>query len=249
MATIKLVMDAPVPHRRRRTLRYFFVGMAAAAVVIVGLTFVPEYRKFSAGTFPIAGVLHIHAAIMATWVAAFGCQAYLGATGRTNLHRRVGPYAVAVGWVAWASMIFVETRSLVAHPLPQDVGDFDWMLPGPYVYLTFGILLAWAVRERRRPAWHKRLMTFAMFLALQATIQRFLWIPITYGYWPFALTLDVVLLVPMIGYDLSTLKGRLHPATVRAALLLIGAQALMLGLWGTDLWRGFASVVAHAVRG
>jgi hypothetical protein len=249
MATAELVMDASPPCRRRRPLRYFFVGMAVLSVIILGFAFVPEYRRFAAGAFPIAAVLHVHAAIMAAWVAAFGLQAYLGATGRTNLHRRVGPYAVAVGWVAWTSMIFVEARVLVAHPIPQDVGDYDWMLPGPYVYLAFGILLAWAVHERRRPAWHKRLMTFALFLALQAAIQRFLWIPITYGYWPFALALDVALLVPTVSYDLSTLKGRLHPATIRGALLLIGAQALLLTLWGTDLWRGFASSVAHTVHG
>lgn len=249
MATSEMVMGATAPRHSRRPLRYFFVCLAVAAVVIVGFTFVPEYRKFSTGAFPIAGVLHVHAAIMATWVAAFAVQAYLGATGRTRLHRRVGPYAVAVGWVAWTSMIFVEARALVAHPLPQDAGEYDWMLPGPYVILTFGILLAWAFHERRRPAWHKRLMTFALFLALQAAIQRFLWIPITYGYGPFALALDVALLVPMIAYDLATLRGRLHPATVRGALLLIGVQALLLTLWGTDLWRGFASAVAHAVHG
>jgi hypothetical protein len=248
MATAECVMGAPAPLRRRGPLRYFFVGMAVLAVVILGFAFVPEYRLFVGDAFPIAAVLHVHAAIMAVWVAAFGLQAYLGATGRANSHRRIGPYAIAVGWVAWVSMIFVEVRVLVAHPIPQDVGDYDWMLPGPYVYLTFGILLAWAVHERLRPAWHKRLMTFALFLALQAAIQRFLWIPTTNGYWPFALALDIALLVPMIGYDLTTLKGRLHSATIRGALLLLSAQTLLLTLWGTALWRNFASAVTHAVH-
>ncbi len=249
MTPSELLTAAPESRRRSRPLRHFFVGMAVAAIVILGFTFVPEYREFAAGAFPIAQVLHVHAAIMTAWVAAFAFQAYLGATGRTSLHRRVGPYAVSVGWGAWVSMIFVEMRALVAHPIPRDVSEYDWMLPGPYVYVTFGVLLAWAVHERRRPAWHKRLMTFAVFLTLQAAIQRFLWIPMTYGYWPFALALDFVLLVPMIAYDLSTVEGRLHPATMRGALLLIGAQALLLALWGTALWRGFAFTVVQAVHG
>ena len=249
MATADCVMDAPAPHRRPGPLRYFFVGMVIVATVVLGVAFIPEYRKFAAGAFPIAGVLHVHAAIVTAWVAAFAFQAYLGATGRTNLHRRVGPYALSVGRIAWASMIFVEMRALVAHPIPLEASEYDWLLPGPYVYLTFGILLAWAIHERRRPAWHKRLITFAVFLTLQAAIQRYLWIPITSGYWPFALALDIVLLVPMIGYDLTTLRGRLHPATVRGALLLVGAQALLLALWGTALWRSFAFTVVHAVHG
>jgi len=49
-------------------------------------------------------------------------------------------------------MIFVEMRALVAHPIPREARKYDWLLPGPRVYLTLGILLAWAFHERRRPA-------------------------------------------------------------------------------------------------
>jgi hypothetical protein len=249
MATAEFAIGAAPPRRRRRPGRYFFLSMAILAIVLLMLAFVPEYRRFAAGTFPIARVLHLHAIIMGAWVAAFVVQAYLGATGRTALHRRLGPYAVAIGLLGWASMVFVEFRALVAHPLPANVSDYDWNLPGPLVYLTFPIFLAWAVHERRRPAWHKRLMIFALFLPLLAAIQRYLWIPIDYGYAPFAAFLDVALLTPLAGYDLYTLKGRLHPATVRGTILLLVSQALLFALWGTTAWRQFASVVAHTVHG
>lgn len=248
MAAPEFAID-PMLRGRRRPSPYFFVGMAAFAAAILVFAFVPEYRRYAVGAFPIAGVLHIHAAIMAAWVAAFAVQAYLGATGRTAQHRRVGRFAVAIGWIAWASMIFVETRTLVAHPLPKNPSDYDWNLPGPFVYTTFAIFLAWAVHERRRPAWHKRLMTFALFLSLEAAIQRFVWIPMDFGFAPFALLLDVSLLTPMVAYDIYALKGRPHPATVRGTLLLLCAQALLFLLWGTATWRNFADVVAHAVHG
>ena len=249
MATAELALEPLAPRSRRRPLRFFFVGMATLAVILVLLAFVPEYRKFAGGTFPIAGVLHIHALIMGTWVAAFVVQAYLGATGRTAFHRRVGAYVVAIGCLAWASMIFVEFRALVVHSLPKNPGDYDWNLPGPLVYLTFPVYLAWAVHERRRPAWHKRLMIFALFLPLLAAIQRYLWISADYGYGPFAAALDVSLLLPLVSYDLITLKGRLHPATIRATVLLIGAESLLFLLWGTALWRGFALDVAQTLHG
>jgi hypothetical protein len=92
-------------------------------------------------------------------------------------------------------------------------------------------------------------MTFALFLPLLAAIQRYLWIPIDYGYGPFAAVLDLSLLVPLATYDLYTLKGRFHPATIRATLLLIGSQALLFMLWGTALWRGFALTIAQAIHG
>ena len=228
---------------------FFFCGMAGFAVVILMVAFVPEFRRYAAGTFPIAWILHIHAAIMFAWVGAFALQAYLGATGRTSIHRRTGTYAIALGWLAWASMIFVEFRGLVAHPLPTDLADYDWNLPGPFVYLTFGVFLGWAVWERRRPQWHKRLMTFALFLSIEAAIQRYAWIPRTYAFGGIAVVLDLALLAPLVAYDLRTHRLRLHPSTIQGIAVLCLSEAILFSLWGTTGWRNFASVVAHELHG
>jgi hypothetical protein len=229
-------------------VRYFFPGMAAVAVLIVIIGFGPEVSRFAAGTFPIAWVLHIHAAIMVSWLGAFALQAWLGATRRTALHRRAGPYAVAVGWLACASMMFVEYRTNIAHPQLRTPSDLDWKLPGPFIFLTFGLFLAWAVRERQRPQWHKRLMTFALFVSLDAAMQRFVFIPMDYGFWPFAAALDVLLLAPLAAYDLWSLNGRLHPATVRGTMLLLSCEAVLFALWGTAAWQTFALAVGDWIR-
>lgn len=249
MATSEITLEGTVRNKLHRRLRRFFPGMALLAIAILMLAFVPEFRKFAAGTFPIPWVLHVHAVIMFSWAGGFALQAYLGASGRTSMHRRVGPYAIAIGWLAWASMIFVEFRGMVVHPLPEVVADYDWSLPGPFVYLTFGLFLAWAVYERRRPQWHKRLMTFALFLSIEAAIQRYDWIPRDYGFGGIALALDVFLLVPLVIYDLRALKGRLHPATVGGAVLLFTSEAILFALWGSSEWRHFASTVAHGLHG
>lgn len=249
MATIEPAIEPLLRRPLGRPLRYFFPCMAGFAVVILGAAFVPEFLRYAAGTFPIAWVLHIHAAIMFAWVGAFVLQAYLGATGRTAIHRRTGSYAIGLGWLAWASMIFVELRGFVAHPLPTDPADYDWNLPGPFVYLTFGVFLAWAANERGRPQWHKRLMTFALFLSLDAAMQRFAWIPRNYGFGGIALVLNMSLLAPLFAYDLRTLRGRLHPATIRATLVLLASEAALFSLWGTAGWRNFASIVANRLHG
>jgi len=234
--------------RPKRPFHRFFPGMSLFALAVLIFAFVPEYVQYSQGSFPIAWVLHIHGAIMAAWVGVFSLQAYLGASGRIAQHRKTGNLAVAIGWLAWVSMIFVEWRALIVKAPSDDIRAYDWLLPGPYVYLTFPLFLAWAYRTRQRPEWHKRLITFALFLSLQAALQRFLWIPDRYGYWPFAGVLDVCLLVPLVVYDLSMPKRSLHPATIRGALLLFAAQAILFSLWGTAAWRQFAYAVAHAAR-
>jgi hypothetical protein len=249
MATAELAVSSS--GARRRPLRLFFIFMVAASVAILSLAFVPEFIAYAAGAFPIAPILHVHAAIMVAWVAAFGVQAYLGARGKIVQHQRAGRLAFAIGWLAWASMVFVEWRAMLVHPLPDKLPPYDEFLAGPYIYLTFPIFLAWAYRERRRPMWHKRLMLFALFLSLGAAVQRYVWLPMTdnrAGYWGIAAFLDVALLCPLVAFDLVTLKGRLHPATMRAMAVLFCAQAIMLSLWGSSAWREFAYNYSHALR-
>jgi hypothetical protein len=249
MSAAELAMETRPPRpRRSRRLRYFFPGMAVFSVEIAATGFTPEVRRFAAGTFPIPWILHVHAAIMLAWLGAFALQAWLGATGQTALHRRVGPYAVALGCLACASMVFVELRTNIAHPQLRTPSDLDWKLPGPFVFVTFGAFLAWAVYERRRPQWHKRLMTFAVFLSLDAAIQRFIWIPMDFGFWPFAATLNIFLLAPMIGYDLRTLNGRLHPVTVRGTVVLFLSESVLFALWGTAAWHSFALGIGDWMR-
>ena len=248
MATVDLAMKPVEPLGRSRPRRYFFLGMTAFAGVIVMSAFVPEFRRFAAGTFPIPWILHVHAAVMFAWVASFGVQAWLGATGRTQLHRRVGRYAIASGWLAFASMVFVELRTYVAHPQWITPNDLDWKLPGVFIYLTFAAFLAWAVHERKRPQWHKRLMTFALFLSLDAAIQRWVWIPMDYGFGPFMATIDLFVLVPLVVYDWRTLGGRLHPATVRGMGLLFATEAALLASWGTSAWHHVALAIGSVVR-
>lgn len=249
IAASELALRPAIVRPKPRAGRYFFMGMAALAIAILAAAFVPEFVQFARGTFPIAPILHVHAALMGAWVAAFICQVYLGATGRIALHRKFGLYAFLIGWLAWASMVFVEFRGIIVYPVPTVPRDYDWNLPGPYIYLTFPVYLTWAYYERRRPAWHKRLMTFALFLTLLAAAQRYPWISHKHGYSPLAATIDAALLIPLAVYDLRALKGRLHPATLRGSALLLGSQGILLMLWGTTLWRNFAALVTHALHG
>jgi hypothetical protein len=247
MATVDFAVQRPVPGHRRRRIRKFFIGMTGLALVILMVGFVPEIIRFAAGTFPIPWILHVHAAFMTTWVAGFGLQAWLGATGRVALHRRTGPYVVASGWLAWASMVFVELRTYIAHPAWMTPNDLDWKLPGLFLYLLFATFLTWATVERKRPQWHKRLMMFALFLPAGAGIQRYVWIPMDYGYGPFMAALDLLLLVPLLVYDWRTVGGRLHPATVRGMAVLFAAEAAVLMAWGTEAWRNLALGIGRLV--
>jgi len=251
MTTIPHSAISPVratpPRLSRQGL--FFPGMALLAVVIVLLAFVPEYAGQQHMKPPSSWPVIIHAAIMVAWIVLFFVQAYLGATGHIAQHRRIGNFGFALGWLALLSMMFVHFRGLATHPLPEDRRIYDRLLPFLYVYFSFSVFLVWAYRKRVQPAWHKRLITFALFISLEAAVQRLRWLPSGFGYWFFAAFLDSCLLVPLITFDAVTLKWKLHPATVRGALVILAAQAILFSLWGTNVWRNFAYSLVHTFTG
>lgn len=234
----------------RRFTRYFFVLLGLFGIIIASVVFVPEFFKFAAGTFPIAWILNIHGALMGAWLALFLAQALLASTGHLALHRKLGPFGIALGFPVWASMVLVEMRRKVVYPLDPDFSkEYDFDLPGIYVYTTFLVFFIGAIYQRRRwPAWHKRFMAFATFVALQAAEQRNLWLPrFAPGYWSDVIYLDLFLLVPLIAYDYLSAK-RLHPATIAASCVLLGAQGILLLVWGSPAWRHFAYGLTVALR-
>lgn len=233
-----------------RFTRYFFVLLALLGILIAAVVFLPEFLKFAAGTFPIAWALNIHGALMGAWLALFFAQAILASTGRLALHRKLGTFGIVLGFPVWASMVLVEMRRKLVHPLDPDFSSaYDWDLPGIYVYTTFLVFFIGAIYQRRRwPAWHKRFMAFATFVAVQAAEQRNLWLPrFAPGYWTDAIYLDICLLVPLIAYDYVQAK-RLHPATIAASGILLGAQGVVLIVWGHPGWHHFAYSFTVALR-
>jgi hypothetical protein len=228
-------------HASRYT-RYFFILLALFGIAISAMAFVPQYLKFAAGTFPIALGLHIHGVLMGSWLAIFFAQALLAMKGRLALHRKLGRYGILLGMAVWVSMVLVELRRKVLYPLePEMSEEYDADLASIYVLGTFLFFFVGAIYQRGRwPAWHKRFMTFATIAVLQGPEARNIWLPrFAPGYWTDAIYLDAFFLLPLLAYDYFLAK-RLHPATIAGSCMLLGAQGVVILLWGNPWWRHFA---------
>jgi hypothetical protein len=234
----------------RRLRRHYFVWMALLGAVIAAIGFVPEYLKFAAGTFPIAWVLNLHSALMVAWLALLLAQALLASTGRLALHEKLGTLGITLGFLVWASMVFVEFRGKIVYPLDPDLSpEYDFDLRGIYIWATFLIFFLGAVYQRRRsPAWHKRFMVFAAFMVLQPAEMRIGWLPrFSFHFLADMLYLDVCLLVPLLAYDYASAR-RMHPATIVASSVLLGSQGALLLVWGSPAWRHLAYGFTVALR-
>lgn len=224
----------------RRGTRRFYVGVAIAVLITVFLGFSRSYfLKGYFGTPELSLYVHIHGLVFTSWVLLFLAQTTLVATGRTDVHRKLG----VGGAVLAALLLIVGTTTAVlrvkgggSSPIPG-VPPLSFLAVPLFDMVVFAILISAGLMLRNRPDTHKRLMTLATIALMSAPIAR---IPGVLRAGPpgfFGLT--DLFIVAMLVYDLST-RRKVHPATIWGGLVIVASQPLRLMISGTPAWLAFA---------
>jgi hypothetical protein len=220
--------------------RYFFVGMAILFPIIAVIGFAPSYQAMSAGTMSPHWVVHIHGALMTSWLLLFLTQSILAAKGNFKFHRKLGLTAVVLGVLVWLAMASVSAHALIANHPPKEDFFFDLLLMEFYAMATFGLFFTWGILARKKDsAAHKRLLMLATLVILQAAIDRIHWLPMLGIGYPhvFFIYLDT-LLIPLLIYDYITLK-RIHKITWIGSAFIIAVQLTVSALYGSPAWHQF----------
>jgi hypothetical protein len=224
----------------RQGTRRFYVGVAIAVLITVFLGFSRSYfLKGYFGTPELRLHVHIHGLVFTSWVLLFLAQTTLVATGRTDLHRKLG----VGGAVLAALLLIVGTTTAVlrvkgggSSPIPG-VPPLSFLAVPLFDMVVFAILISAGLVLRNRPDTHKRLMTLATIALMSAPIAR---IPGVLRAGPpgfFGLT--DLFIVAMLVYDLAT-RRKVHPATIWGGLVIVVSQPLRLMISGTPAWLAFA---------
>ena len=222
--------------------RRFFTGMALAilATVIVGFSRSFFLRPlFPEWPSPSETIFYVHGAVFTAWIVLMVAQASLVAGGRTELHRKIGPFSavLAVAMVVLGTLgALVAARratGFVQIPVPPlqflAIPIFDMILFGTFVWLAIG--------QRRNPQAHKRWMLLATVNLVTAAIARW---PGVQGLGPLAFFgLTDLFVIALAIWDFRA-RGRLHPVTLWGGLLIIVSQPLRLVVSDTQGWLAFA---------
>jgi len=228
--------------RRAAAGRGFYVGMAIAmlATVLVGFArsfflrpLFPEWHS------PSETIFYVHGAAFTAWIVLLVAQTSMVAGGRTDLHRRIGPFGVAL---AAAMVVLGAVGAIIAARRPTGFTDvpippLQFLAIPIFDVVLFASFVALAAVMRRDAQTHKRLMLLATVNLITAAIAR----------WPGVLSAGPIaffgltdLFIVAIGiWDFRT-RGRLHPATLWGGLAIIVSQPLRLVLSGTDGWLALA---------
>lgn len=221
--------------------RRFFAVMAGVIAIATFVGFAPSYYLSTVfDAKPLSTLLHVHGVVFTGWVVLYVAQTGLIAARRADLHRIVGPIAVAlaVAMVPLGIATAIITKQVAAaHHLPPQGPPLIFPLGA---IVTFAVLVAAGFVMRKRAAWHKRLMllgTIAVLTTPLARITRFLQLGMTPAVGGIFFT--DILLAALVIYDVRT-RGKLHPATAWGGGFFVATQALRILLNMTPAWQAFA---------
>ncbi|MDF0542952.1 hypothetical protein PX699_11410 [Sphingobium sp. H39-3-25] len=221
--------------------RRFFAVMAAVIALATFVGFAPSYYLAPIiGARPLSTLLHIHGLAFTGWIILYVAQTGLIAAGRTDIHKVVGPIAVALAaaMVPLGVVTAIVTKHVAATKQLPPLGP-PLIFPLGAIF-TFAVLVGGAVALRKRAAWHKRLMllgTAAILTTPLARITRFTHLGLAPPIGGIALT--DILLAALVIYDVRS-RGKLHPATLWGGGFFVATQALRILLNATPAWQTLA---------
>lgn len=243
--------------------RWIFVAMAAWFIVIVLAGFVPDalgkIAAVKAGMRPpFPPVLHVHAVLMGSFLLLLLAQTAMVATGRCELHKRVGiaafvlvPALVVVGFIlaptmyhqVWGGAHFgpPQVRAALAPVLPMVENILLLQISAGVLFALFiGIALQ---ARASNSGLHKRMMFLATAVPLGAAIDRIVWLPSTMPASPVANHLYIVAAVaPMFVWDVVR-NRRVHEAYWIWAAFYVPVAALVSVLWDKPYWHAAAQAI------
>jgi hypothetical protein len=240
--------------------RWIYVFMAAFFIVITMTGFIPDslakIAAIEAGErppFPL--VLHLHSALMGSFLLLLFAQTTLAATGRLEYHQRLGvaavvlaPALVVVGFILvptihhqiWDGM---QTASAEAQAGIQALlRQFNnIMLVQIRIGILFPLFILIALMVRKSDSGlHKRMMFLAIAIALPAAFDRITWLPHTLPESPLSPDLYVLLaLAPMFIWDLVRTRS-VHKAYWIWLAFMVPSSILIHSLWDTNWWHATA---------
>jgi hypothetical protein len=163
-----------IGHALRTALeRWFYFGMAWLVLAVVAYGF----GRGLAGRLlhpaaPLPWILHVHALVFSGWVLLFLVQSGLVRGHAVRLHRRLGMLGAVLGTALPVLGVATALAMRQWHARQGPVND-AFLAVSFNDMLTFAVAFGLALRWRRRPDRHRRLMLIASCALTVAAFARF----------------------------------------------------------------------------
>jgi hypothetical protein len=193
-----------------------------------------------------SNMVHIHGALMMTWMLLLVLQPLLISTGRAEIHRTIGKLSYVLG-PALIISLFLIGRSGYWHSVRENIPEkeaFTFMVLDIRGMLSFALFWALAMINRKNSASHMRFMIGTGILAIGPGIGRGLINEFGVSFHNSLTITDMVeIVIPAIclGYDIYR-KKNYRPWLIILVVMVIGA--LLWQFKYTEAWQAFAAQYA-----
>ena len=202
---------------------YFLMSLLVVVPVAYGFSFTVD-KNLIHPALPRPGLLYLHAAVFTGWLAFFVLQSGLVRMRNVAWHRRTGVFGIAFGTalpIVGVATALVMARFNTTVLKATDAEQF-FIIP-LWDMLCFATAFALAMRWRRRPEFHRRLVFIATCALTAAGFGRFPeWLVPA---WAFYAGVDLLILLGA-ARD-RVVAGRVHPVyRVALPILIVGQVAV-----------------------
>lgn len=204
---------------------FFFVS----AIVMAGIVFAGFGLQWLMGrsTFRAPAMLHVHGLVFLSWTLFYVLQSGLVARGSVALHKRLGWLGTGLVTLMVPLGIGMTVAMTRRGATPFFFEPAYFLIMNSVSVLTFAGLVAAAIVNRRRTAWHRRLMFCAQAFVIGPAFGRLLPMPLLAPYAGWAV-FAALMVLPAIGMWADRRRtGRVHPAWLWGAGAMAAAQAAM----------------------
>jgi hypothetical protein len=234
------------------------MSMGLFMILLIASGFGPSIAGPSNRNSPATALVIAHGIVLLAWMLLFLTQAALVATGRTDVHRRLGVLGFALATAViilgyFAVLGFARRRYDLGGDIIRAISRTGSPLrdPAPILFplselLIFGSLVAAALWYRHWPELHKRLMLLAtLSLGTEPILHLMGHLAI---YWPvlrgsggrISGLLTILLLSSSAIHDRAS-KGRVHSVSLWAPILVFVWQLMLVFVvLPSALWREIA---------
>ncbi|MDP5071903.1 MAG: hypothetical protein NWQ45_13480 [Congregibacter sp.] len=227
---------------------FLFFSLALLGLVVVG--FMPSFfLRLAVSDTPLPFYLHVHGALLTGWFVMLVAQASLVRGDNLALHRRFGVVVAAYGAAVvigslMATLNYVPRELATGATFESDMSQVNPLQASGMPFLDFAsalvcfniasvvgfaAFLVLAVAARRRSEYHKRYVLFASLSIIAPALARISRIVMQTEQSPIIPVGLLVLGLAIVANDIAA-RGKLHPATFTAAVVLVAING-MAGLF------------------
>jgi hypothetical protein len=184
---------------------------------------------------PLTPLVWLHGLLFTAWAGLFMAQVSLVSSGRTDLHRRLGLAGVGFALALPIVGVMAALSGALRAAGPPGIPPMSFLAVPLLSVVAFLPLLVAALRNRGKPAVHKRLMLLTMIIFTAPALGRMTIFPGPTGFMlmPFAFVAALWL------WDRYAL-GRIHRATLWGSAVVAASLLLPLAIGFTAPWLAFA---------